>query len=474
MVIFDRNNIRYCSECESTKSLKDVNYSYKTWNKALCNCGNKHITTNLNFYELKKTSYKNATDRSITLITTVGYIRLHPDATEGSYFARRERQWEIEISIDYLPKLICDGRKRALRGTNFREALPQVYSMTALTALIGEKYYESSTENPKLLDILSVNIPSNTGALWTDLISRYDYNRHKLIELLLNAGFSKLQTERLVGFPNLNKDASTPHQMLNISKHSLKMLKKLSPNDIGIIKSAGSAYHVNINLSENLHKFALLVTEDKIPWSADSFRIYSNSRFQDLIHVHNYDIQRLMGYLTQDLIQYQAIKPIEGLNLLSDYIRTCRLLDVTPDKYPKSLKLRHDVAAMHYREVKDEILAAKLKERLDSKEYKKLAGKVSKDYVLVAPRDAKDFEHEHDVLRHCINTYKERVAKGETTILFFRSRRDEQTPLVTVEVCNGAIRQVRGKHNRRPSDEERKALEGWISRHNLQVASYAW
>lgn len=68
-------------------------------------------------------------------------------------------------------------------------------------------------------------------------------------------------------------------------------------------------------------------------------------------------------------------------------------------------------------------------------------------------RSATELRKEGAVLHHCVATYAERMARGETLIMFIRKETDPDSPFFTMEVCNGKIVQVRGLRNCAPTAE---------------------
>lgn len=73
-------------------------------------------------------------------------------------------------------------------------------------------------------------------------------------------------------------------------------------------------------------------------------------------------------------------------------------------------------------------------------------------FTVLMPRNASEIINEGKAMCHCVATYADRVARGETTILFVRSTSDRNKPLVTAEVRNGVTIQIRARNNRAPDD----------------------
>jgi hypothetical protein len=61
------------------------------------------------------------------------------------------------------------------------------------------------------------------------------------------------------------------------------------------------------------------------------------------------------------------------------------------------------------------------------------------DYLTVIPQRAIDLVREGEALHHCVGTYVERYAKGDTNIVFLRHKDHLDQPLITVEVHNDGV-----------------------------------
>ena len=70
-----------------------------------------------------------------------------------------------------------------------------------------------------------------------------------------------------------------------------------------------------------------------------------------------------------------------------------------------------------------------------------------KDYIIRAAANAREIVAEGQTLHHCVGTYADKVARGETGILFMRSVKEPDKPLYTIEVRDGKIIQCRGNRN---------------------------
>ena len=153
-----------------------------------------------------------------------------------------------------------------------------------------------------------------------------------------------------------------------------------------------------------------------------------------------------------------------------DYLAWCKELkyDLTNMffYFPKNFKKVHDRTAAEYQAVQDKKAAEKKRreeERIkrEAEVMKKLLEEMLKEnagidnaflikgkgLILRVPRDAQEIKNEGAALHHCVGTYVDRVAKGQTHIFFVRRVEEPDTPYFTMEYNNGRVIQCRGSHN---------------------------
>lgn len=178
----------------------------------------------------------------------------------------------------------------------------------------------------------------------------------------------------------------------------------------------------------------------------------------------NYSLGKLINYVVNETINQGYTSVRSFLNELRDYISMCKGLGVKPTLYSSYLKQTHDITSRNYQikveSEKEEIFASRYK---DFKPYK------TEDYIIIAPKETKDLQEEGSRLNHCVASYIKRVIDGQCLIYFLRKQDKEEESLITLEIKDNAIVQVKGSHNRRPSEEERKALEQFAKDRKLGV-----
>lgn len=186
--------------------------------------------------------------------------------------------------------------------------------------------------------------------------------------------------------------------------------------------------------------------------------------------------KRLKAYLTEEVCIYQGIENSRtAWDLLYDYIRMSQKMGVEFELCPKSLKLRHDLAARNQRLIAQEQERAEFAAKVQEDEYARLAW-TSKDgkWAVVIPESIADLVHEGAALSHCVGSYAEYVINGVKKICFLRKTETLDKPLLTLTVnrencCSTYL----GFDNRYATNEEVKVLREWTKARGLGLEEYA-
>ena len=178
----------------------------------------------------------------------------------------------------------------------------------------------------------------------------------------------------------------------------------------------------------------------------------------------HYTLGKLINYVVNETINQGYTSIRNFLTELRDYITMCKGLGVKPTLYSSYLKQTHDITSRNYN-----IKVESEKEEIFSSRYKDFKPYKTEDYIVIAPKETKDLQEEGSRLNHCVASYIKRVIDGQCLIYFLRKQDKEEESLITLEVKDNAIVQVKGSHNRRPSEEERKALEQFAKDRKLGV-----
>lgn len=136
---------------------------------------------------------------------------------------------------------------------------------------------------------------------------------------------------------------------------------------------------------------------------------------------------------------------------------------------PKNFKQAHDDAVKAYNDMKDEQKRIEFANQLE-----KLLGleQTIGNYTFVLPKELQELKAEGKALSHCVGSYADRVARGETVIVFVRQKEKIDNPLYTLEIKNGKIVQLRGKRNKDADAdawEASKKLLSFAKKHKIAV-----
>ena len=146
----------------------------------------------------------------------------------------------------------------------------------------------------------------------------------------------------------------------------------------------------------------------------------------------------------------------------SDYIKMMEKIETPVNHqtvFPQDLKKAHDDVTARYNAIKHELKNTKYRKYLVL--YKKMELKKG-DYAIVVPSELQEIQKEGKILSHCVSTYIERVANGETVILFVRKVEDLEKPFFTLEYRDGVIRQCRGYENTDMPPEVKAFTDNWL------------
>jgi DNA-directed RNA polymerase subunit RPC12/RpoP len=158
-----------------------------------------------------------------------------------------------------------------------------------------------------------------------------------------------------------------------------------------------------------------------------------------------------------------------------DTLKNCKELGMDVNqphvRFPSNLREAHDKAMRKVKVKRDESLNALIAERLPA-----LAMFIVNDGVfLVRPAESSiELFDEGKALNHCVGSYSDRYAKGQTDLFVVRKASEPDTPFCTVEVNQGKIVQARGYKNSTPGSEVQaflKRFERSLQKKRTQAAT---
>jgi phosphoribosylaminoimidazole-succinocarboxamide synthase len=182
-----------------------------------------------------------------------------------------------------------------------------------------------------------------------------------------------------------------------------------------------------------------------------------------------YNVNSLLDYVF-DKLPHQGIdqhvgRNIDEMQMILDYAKMSSEMDRDFDKYPRCLKMAHDIAMKNYKVKKSKVLCDKYEKIRE--DLKKLETKGEK-YSVVVPESLAEIVREGTLLNHCVAQYIEGVVAGTYAILFLRANDDLQSPLVTLQYQDGHVVQSRGQNNRSTTKEEQDEIDNFVQKMNKQ------
>lgn len=161
----------------------------------------------------------------------------------------------------------------------------------------------------------------------------------------------------------------------------------------------------------------------------EAFRnFYTEIINTNALNLTQVEIDRIIGYITNQRI-FSSI----GIFALSKFCRYCKALNI---EIPKTQCFTRTCA-----EIEQSYEAWKLSAQ-NERIQKNLA--IHNDwwnfeyngFTIVAPQSAQDLVKEGIQMHHCVGSYVDRVADGDTLIVFVRRTDDITTPYITCQVSN--------------------------------------
>ena len=274
---------------------------------------------------------------------------------------------------------------------------------------------------------------------YADVLIRYIANflRYQSIELLEKAGFTNTVSNKLAGIGSRN---------INWRAKSLEKILKMKPGEIKKFKPYESIK--NLDLYNELKK--------------EGYEV----EFSQL-HYFKYGWQETMKFITEYIDYKKALKYLDtqkdmSLIIYRDYLSECKSLHMDmKDKTvlrPKDLAEAHSRTSQRIADNKNKIIKEKFiktqREIFDVGSYE------FNDLIMFAAKIPEELDKESEALKHCVRTYKEKVADGRCAILFIRHKNNPNTPFYTLELDpKQNIVQCRGYKNQSMTDELKEFIE---------------
>ena len=408
----------------------------------------------------------------------VSFIEPREEGFLWRYFtAHREVKPDGKIN-DGLFEIVRTFYKFAPNGassycTLYPENLPEAWKDTPM------KY--------SALEILSENRPSEQ-IYYAKAINRYrefpqlewfiKMRLYKLAAHLINEYHDgAFGYESRNGVRGLRKNGKTIFEILGLTKENTRVLQSIDGNidELRLLQEAqSSGYNLKAEELERFYKLfgcnTTLIRKENRHSTIHKICKYIEREGSD------YRVGERGGCWRYSYMQHKERPDIREERLQNcakdwlDYLAWCKELkyDLTNMffYFPKNFKKVHDRTAAEYQAVQDKKAAEKKRQeeeriKREAEAMKKLLEEMLKEnagidnaflikgkgLILRVPRDAQEIKNEGAALHHCVGTYVDRVAKGQTHIFFVRRVEEPDTPYFTMEYNRGRVIQCRGSHN---------------------------
>ena len=285
------------------------------------------------------------------------------------------------------------------------------------------------------------------------------------LNILANAGFSEKFLERFIRTSYNNDNNKTkPYEILGVEKYMIKYIKDFSTWSREY-KEILNWIHRNFG-ADNV-KYMFEVSNDT---TALTNTLTSSYLFKDLINIFHYDFKRLIKYIFID-VRYQGLEsPRDTLTILRDTNDIAEKIGVKlSEKYPKSLKLMHDVLMMNY----NSMVKESNKKAFDDmcEDWKNRYEYHDDKFSIIAPKTPNDIVLEGSNQNNCVASYIDSVRDKKCIILFLRRTKMQEVSEVTLEIRGNKLVQAKSFANRSINKEHKEFLETWAKKKNI-VLSY--
>lgn len=285
------------------------------------------------------------------------------------------------------------------------------------------------------------------------------------LNILANAGFSeKFLGDFIRSSYNKNNDNNKPHEILGIEKYMIKYIKDF---DTWNRKYKETLNWIHKNFGADNVKYMFEVSND----TTELTNILMNSYLlEELINIFHYDFKRLIKYVFID-VRYQGLaSPRAALTILKDTNVIAKKIGVKlSEKYPKSLKLMHDILTMNYNSMVKESNKKAFDEMYE--DWKNKYEYHDDKFSIIAPKTPNDIVLEGSNQSNCVASYVDSVRDKKCVILFLRRTKMQEMSEVTLEIRGNKLVQAKSFANHSINKEHKEFLETWAKKKNI-VLSY--
>lgn len=292
----------------------------------------------------------------------------------------------------------------------------------------------------------------------------YFYDKYPQMEYIVKAGFPLVIAEKIrkrpmygmrINFKAMNlKEAIGLPGLSKLDKKYIKSFKgQIRPEELKIWQMIKKE-NVNCPINKVFERKTL-----NLPYGY--FGIYVKNIIElykiipSVLKIHSYVSRQVNLYGERCNLYMDDI-----LRDWLDYLKECKSLGMdlkdTAVTFPKNLRVAHENTTKQIKLKKEKLL----KEKIERLSLKRQRYKYSfKNIVSMPAASVDELIAEGAALNHCVGTYADKYAKGETDIVFIRKVSEPDRSFYTMEIKNNKVVQVRGSHNCGMTDEVEEFVE---------------
>lgn len=309
-----------------------------------------------------------------------------------------------------------------------------------------------------------------------------EYPSNRFLEMFIKAGLTNLTREVVNnGFYRINSKGKTPEEILKLPRNYIPILREINGTYSELTELRQCAKDGVVPKAKDIEEYDFrfrdsgsLIHEVNGHTTIQKFIRYMDKQVEIETDRPQSQICRL-GYIPHKKLTKTEKKQELYRNMAKDwmdYLKWCRDLKYDMnDPYvflPPDLRKAHDRVFEEYRIYKDKMknrrkqkIMREAGKVLEAAKYMPAVGMKAKGLFILCPNNAEEIKAEGRSLHHCVGSYVERVAKGETMILFIRKEKEPDTPFYTLEYRDGKVAQCRGKNNCSMTDEVKAFVEAF-------------
>ncbi len=194
--------------------------------------------------------------------------------------------------------------------------------------------------------------------------------------------------------------------------------------------------------------------------------VYELTRIYDMVNNYNMELKSLLVQIS-NYVRREGLTLSKILSELADYNRMSKTMTTKYQKYPKYLLSTHAIVTKNFNAFRETYEEQAFLNNVN----KSLAHKGVSYSVLVAEK-SQDVKDEGATLHHCVASYVSSIISGTTQIVFMRTTNNIDKPLLTIEVKDGSIYQIKGTYNRSATADEMKFITTYAKAKSLTIGKY--